>query len=297
MAAAGITTARDLGGGAWAELELRDLISRGETPGPRLICSGQPITSPGGHCHFWGGEADSVSAARAVIQRQVKHGVDLIKVMATGGRFTPGSSPTKSQFDMETLIEIVNVARALALPVAAHCHGTRGIEAAVRAGVHSIEHCSWVGESGWASDYQRAVAELMAASETWVSPTINRGWQRMIDADGDTLRRMRQALVAMREAGISFMASTDAGIPGVYHHHLPAALEVFAEVAALSPEETLRSATSRAAVGLDLAGHTGQLKEGYEADVLVVDGDPTANLECLTRPMAIWARGRTIRQP
>ncbi|MFV2090735.1 MAG: amidohydrolase family protein, partial [Pseudomonadales bacterium] len=223
MVAAGITTARDLGGGGWSELELRDLINRGETPGPRLLCSGQPITSPKGHCHFWGGEAENASAAREVIRRQVEHGVDLIKVMATGGRFTRGSNPMKAQFNTETLREIVKSARAKALPVAAHCHGTRGIEAAVRAGVHTIEHCSWVGEGGWASDYQRAIVDLMAASGTWVSPTINRGWQRIIDADGATLQRMRHALEDMRQAGIPFMASTDAGIPGVYHHQLPEA--------------------------------------------------------------------------
>ena len=76
MVAAGITTARDLGGGAWMELELRDQIHRGEIPGPRLICSGQPITSPQGHCHFWGGEAQDLDAALQILQRQVDHGTN-----------------------------------------------------------------------------------------------------------------------------------------------------------------------------------------------------------------------------
>jgi imidazolonepropionase-like amidohydrolase len=297
MVAAGITTARDLGGGAWMELGLRDRITLGEATGPRLICSGQPITSPHGHCHFWGGEAEDVGAALQVIQRQVDHGVDLIKVMATGGRFTRGSSPIEPQFDTQTLTEIVGAARELNLPVAAHCHGTAGIEAAAEAGVRTIEHCSWVGTGGWASDYQPQVTELMVNSGTWVSPTINRGWQRMLNANGDTLKRMRRALIAMREAGIPFMASTDAGIPGVYHHHLAEALKVFAEVASLSPEQTLRSATSDAALGLGLAGRTGHLRELYDADVLVLDGDPITDLTRLTQPIGIWARGRTILQP
>jgi imidazolonepropionase-like amidohydrolase len=296
MVAAGITTARDLGGGAWMELDLRDRIQRGEIIGPRLICSGQPITSPHGHCHFWGGEAADLDAALQILQRQVDHGVDLIKVMATGGRFTRGSSPVEPQFDTQTLTEIVGAARALDLPVAAHCHGTPGIEAAAQAGVRTIEHCSWVGTGGWASDYQPDITELMVNKGTWVSPTINRGWQRMLNANGDTLKRMRHALIAMREAGIPFMASTDAGIPGVYHHHLPEALKVFAEVAALSPEQTLLSATSNAALGLGLADRTGQLRQGYDADVLVVDGDPIADLARLTQPIGIWARGRCILQ-
>ena len=78
MVRAGITTARDLGGGNWAELTLRDEIEAGQTPGPRLLCAGQPITSVGGHCHFWGGEAANVDAALEVLARQVDKGSDLI---------------------------------------------------------------------------------------------------------------------------------------------------------------------------------------------------------------------------
>ncbi|NIR98971.1 MAG: amidohydrolase family protein, partial [Gammaproteobacteria bacterium] len=142
MVSAGITTARDLGGGAWLELELRDRINAGEVPGPRLLCAGQPITSPGGHCHFWGGEAADMDAANTVLTRQVAHGVDLIKVMATGGRMTRGSTPLEPQFDLPTLAGIVAAAHDHQLPVAAHCHGTAGIELAAQAGVTTIEHCS-----------------------------------------------------------------------------------------------------------------------------------------------------------
>ena len=99
MVRAGITTARDLGGGEWLELALRDRIARGEIEGPRLVCAGQPVTSPGGHCHFWGGEATGTADAAAVIGRQHDHGVDLIKVMATGGSMTKGSKPREAQFD------------------------------------------------------------------------------------------------------------------------------------------------------------------------------------------------------
>jgi hypothetical protein len=93
MLDAGITTARDLGGGAWLEFELRDRIRSGEIRGPRLLCAGQPVTSPSGHCHFWGGEAASAAEAGIVIDRQVSHGADLIKVMATGpqGPDPPGA--------------------------------------------------------------------------------------------------------------------------------------------------------------------------------------------------------------
>ncbi|MDH3644745.1 MAG: amidohydrolase family protein, partial [Gammaproteobacteria bacterium] len=219
MVQAGITTARDLGGGAWLELELRDRIAGGEINGPRLLCSGQPITCPQGHCHFWGGEAANVEEAKAVLARQVGKGVDLIKVMATGGRMTRGSDPLKPQFDLATLSEITATARALNLTVAAHCHGTAGIEVAARAGVRTIEHCSWVGADGWASDFQGTIAQLILDKGVWVSPTVNKGWQRMLDSKtGDVLTRVRSAYRHMLDMGIPFVASTDAGIPGVFHH-------------------------------------------------------------------------------
>lgn len=297
MVRAGITTARDLGGGAWRELALRDAIAAGHTPGPRLICAGQPITCPGGHCHFWGGEAADSIAVQAVIERQLTHGVDLIKVMATGGRMTRGSDPLAPQFSVDILREIVAAASAAGLPVAAHCHGTPGIKAAAAAGVTSIEHCSWVGSQGWARDYQSAIAELILANGVWISPTVNRGWQRMLDANGAALERVRKSFQAMMRMGIPFMASTDAGIPGVYHHHLPQALAVFCAIAELSPEQTLRTATSAAARGLGLESITGRLQPGLAADILLVDGNPLTDLSALQRPVGIWAGGRAVLTP
>lgn len=297
MVRSGITSARDLGGGGWLEIALRDAIARGEVPGPRLLCAGQPVTCPGGHCHFWGGEAADLAGAVRVIDRQRAHGVDLIKVMATGGRFTRGSKPLAPQFETALLTDIVDYARSHDLLVAAHCHGTPGIEAAVLAGVHSVEHCSWVGEAGWASDYRSDVTAAMVARSTWVSPTINRGWQRMLDANSATLRNMRAALVDMRAVGVPIMASTDAGIPGVFHHDLAPALAVFAAVAALPAEDTLRTATSQAAQGLGLAATTGRLLPELDADVLIVDGDPCTDLGALTRPVGVWARGRPVLAP
>ena len=298
MARSGITTARDLGGGAWLELTLRDRINAGELPGPRLICAGQPITSLRGHCHFWGGEAANLEEAKTVLQRQVDHGVDLIKVMASGGRMTAGSDPSKAQFDLETLSAIVAEANSYGLPVAAHCHGTQGIEVAARAGVSTIEHCSWVGKEGWASDYQAPIAKLILEQEIWVSPTVNKGWQRMLDSkNSSVLDRIRKAYVKMLKLGIPFVASTDAGIPGIFHHELPLALKVFSQIAQLSPEETLRSATSNAARALGLDGRTGALLPGFAADIVLVDGNPLADLKALTSPVGVWTRGRNVLTP
>ena len=292
MAAAGITTARDLGGGAWHELRLRDRINAGEIVGPRLLCAGQPITSVGGHCHFWGGEAADADAAKQVLKRQVDAGVDLIKVMATGGRLTRGSYPTDAQFATDTLSEIVDLAHSHELPVAAHCHGTEGIHRAALAGVDTIEHCSWVGEEGWASDYRDDIARIILDNGVWVSPTVNKGWRRMLDSStGKVLSRVRAAYQKMLGMGIPLVASTDAGIPGVYHAELPAALAVFSAIAELSPETTLKSATSDAARALGIGRQTGSLQVNMNADVLVVDGNPLTDLSALTRPAHVFCRG------
>jgi imidazolonepropionase-like amidohydrolase len=293
MVCAGITTARDLGGGAWYELALRDAINACEQVGPRLICSGQPITSPQGHCHFWGGQAASLADAQDVLQRQIAHGVDLIKVMATGGRLTAGSEPTDAQFSQADLAAIVGTAHSHNLPVAAHCHGTEGIKRAALAGVNTIEHCSWVGQEGWASDYQADVARAILDNGVWVSPTVNKGWQRMLDSKtGHVLDRVREAYRAMLKLGIPMLASTDAGIPGVYHEDLPHALVVFANIAELSNEAALKSATSSAANALGIADFTGNLKAGLSADLLIVDGNPLDDLAAITRPVHVLAQGQ-----
>ena len=295
MAQCGITTARDLGGGAWFELELRKRIQTRELVGPRLLCSGQPITSVQGHCHFWGGEAANTEQALEVAQRQVDKNVDLIKVMATGGRLTRGSEPTDGQFPQTTLDAIVDFAHQHNLPVAAHCHGTHGIHQAAIAGVDTIEHCSWVGKEGWASDYQEEVAKVILDQGVWISPTVNKGWQRMLDSKtGNVLKRVRQAYRAMLDMGIPMLASTDAGIPGVYHNELAHALVVFAKIAQLSNEEALKSATSDAALALRINHTTGTIQANLDADLLVVDGNPLADLSAITKPVMTFCRGMQV---
>ena len=294
MVRAGITTARDLGGGEWLELELRDRIARGEIEGPRLVCAGQPVTSPGGHCHFWGGEAPGAADAAAVIARQHEHGVDLIKVMATGGTMTKGSTPREAQFDRETLIEIVAQARQRGYPVAAHCHGTIGIRYAADAGVSTIEHCSWVGENGWAADYDAELAADLAARGIWVSPTVNLGWKRHQGSGSDHEKRLLANFAAMRAAGVRLAASTDAGIPNVRHADLAKTLPVFAHIAGLSNAGVLRSATSDCAQAIGLGHLTGRLASGYSADVMFVDGDPLTDLDRLSSVVGVVARGRAV---
>ena len=298
MVAAGITTARDLGGPAWGALELRDRIARGELVGPRVLCAGQPLTSPHGHCWYWGGEARGADELRAVVRRQVEHGADWIKVMATGGVLTKGTTPAMSQFEQSELDAAVAEARAHGRHVAAHCHGTEGIARAARAGVRTIEHCSFANEEGFGAAPDADVIADVARSGAWVSPTVNTGFARFFAAEGAEpgkfATRMTEVYGRLRSAGVRFIASTDAGIPNVAHHRLPEALPIFARLAQLRPVETLRTATSEAARALGLERETGRLVPGLAADVLVVDGNPLEDLGALLRPLLVVARGRVV---
>ncbi|MFP6579618.1 MAG: amidohydrolase family protein [Myxococcota bacterium] len=302
MLRAGITTARDLGGGEGLELALRERIASGEVPGPRLLCAGQPLTSRGGHCHFWGGEASSDEEIVSVVRRQLANAVDWVKVMATGGVMTKASDPFAAQFDERQLRLVVATAAAGGRSVAAHCHGTPGIENAARAGVASIEHCSFAGPGGFGRDLQPEVVAAVAEAGTWVSPTINLGWGRRLRAaagDGEGheaaarfVLQMRKVLAALRQAGVPLVASTDAGIPRVPHDRLAEGLAAFAELAELTPVEALRTATSTAADALGIGPEMGRLRPGAVADILIVEGDPLRDLEALRRPRWVLARGR-----
>jgi imidazolonepropionase-like amidohydrolase len=297
MLRSGITTARDMGGGAWLELDLRDRIARGEIPGPRLLCAGQPVTSIGGHCHFWGGEASGEQEIRSTVRRQVERGADWIKVMATGGVLTRGTSTGSAQFGVAELTALVDEAGRHGRGVAAHCHGTPGIRNAVAARVQTIEHCSWVGPDGFGSGLDSDVVRAMASHAIWASPTVNAGWRRFFESGERGARfreRMRECYRAMRQAGVRFVASTDAGIPGVEHHRLPEALRTFARYAELTPSEALRTATSHPARALGLADVTGSLRPGLAADLLIVAGDPLSDLAALEAREAVFARGRPI---
>lgn len=291
MVRAGITSARDCGGGAWLELELRDRIAAGEIVGPRLVCAGQPITSVGGHCHFWNGEAASVAEAEEVVERQRAAGVDLIKVMATGGNLTPKSRPSDAQFDGGQMRAIVAAAGRHGFPVAAHCHGTSGIRNAARAGVRTIEHCSWLGADGKRGAYDPVVAREIVNQGIWVSPTVNAGWARFGDGFAKVVTA---AFRSMKEQGCRLIASTDAGIPNVRHEDLGRALPVFARLAELSQAETLRAATSDCATAIGLGGVTGRIAEGLAADLLFLSGDPLANLDVLANPIRVVARGLIV---
>lgn len=291
MVGAGITTARDLGGGRWLELDLRERIRSKEVPGPRLVCAGQPLTSENGHCHFWGGVATNETEIAEVIDRQYEHDVDLIKIMATGGMYTKISNPGLAQFSQDQFDFAVQTANELGYKVAAHCHGTEGIARAAKAGVDTIEHCSWLNRDGSRTTCNKKVAKEIGKQGIWVSPTVNAGWARFMGGNGKFEGLLKKLFETMKTCGVKFIASTDAGIPNVRHHDLARALEVFSRLAGLNCVETLRSATSSAAQALAIDHMTGTIEIGKTADLLFVEGDPLQDLSVLQRPALVVAQG------
>lgn len=293
----GITSARDLGGsGSFAAVKLRDDILAGHLPGPRLVCAGQPITTVGGHCHQWGGAVAGRDELQSTVDRQASHGVDWIKVMATGGIRTPGSRPDLAQFSEIDLREVVSLADACGLPVAAHAHATVGIKSAVAAGCRTIEHCSWIGfgQSGFCSGVDEETIVTMAKKGTYVAPTAHANWARW-PKHGTFYRRMSGALSRLRKAGVALVASSDAGaIPDLPHDALVGGVEVLAEMSGMTSAEALRAATSKCAEAVGLGGVCGRLCPGLSADLLLVRGDPLSSLRALRQTQLVVARGRRL---
>jgi imidazolonepropionase-like amidohydrolase len=283
----GVTTARDLGARAYLDVIVRDAIAEGLARGPRMVVAARPITLTGGHCWFMGGEADSDDDLRRMVRTHHKHGADLIKVMATGGFMTTGSAPWHAQFTTEQLAVIVAEAKRLDKPVAAHAHGIEGIRRAVEADVTTIEHCSWVTETN-ERRFDEPLAAQMAERGIAVCPTVNANAPYVAELTGLTVG---QYVKTMYDMGVQIVAGTDAGIDSTPHHQYVGGLEYLVTLG-FPPAEVLAMATTKAAAALGLGAVTGRLAPGYDADLIVVDGDPLADIAALGRLRRVIARGR-----
>ncbi|MGP3684539.1 amidohydrolase family protein [Streptomyces sp. IBSNAI002] len=291
LLATGVTTARDLGDRGGLALRLAQEIAAGTATGPRIIGAGAPVTPPGGHCWFLGGEVSTADEARALVRHNVAAGAKVVKVMAGGGGLTKGGAPSwKSQFGAEELAVVVEEAHQAGLKVAAHAHGTDAITDAVAAGVDTIEHCTWMTEDGF--DLREDVLAQIIEKGIYVCPAVSPHWRMLPRFFGEEKAATMFGLVQrMAESGARLIAGTDAGVQRAGFDGIVGALG-FYEHLGVSRDRILAMATTEAAAALGVDDQTGRIAPGYSADLLLVDGNPLEDLSALNAVRAVFTNGR-----
>ena len=302
----GVTTVMDLGDRDYRTLGFRDHPAPGQ---PRITAAGPPVTIPNGHCHFLGCVAAGPSELRRAIVEHHERGVDVIKVMASGGFLTPGSDMAGAQYVAAELRVLVDAAHAVGLPVFAHAHSVTGIEAALAAGVDGIEHFTGITENG--SVLSDDLLDRVAAAGVYADPTMGNDYSLVdllpppppqvteimerMNLDMMTFFMQRYTDVGrMRERGLRVVPGVDAGaMPLKAHGNAWLAVTDLVKCG-FQVEEALAAGTAVAAEACGVGDATGRLASGYDADLLVVDGDLAADVGSLGRPMAVMVRGVAV---
>jgi imidazolonepropionase-like amidohydrolase len=300
---AGVTTVRDLGDRGFRTIGFR------ERPGlPRVVAAGPPLTTPGGHCHYLGGVVDG--DVRTAVAEHVGRGVDVIKVMASGGFATPGTDQLGAQFTVAQLTAIVDEAHGVGIPVVAHAHSLVSIQNALAAGVDGIEHFSGLTDEGSRIDDE--VLDEAAHRGVYVDLTMgnDRAFHALMPAPPPPLDLLMRRLGVtsfdqfyalhfvmlgrLRRHGVRVITGVDSGMaPPKQHGNAWRAVVDLVE-GGYTVEEALAAATSQAAAACGLTGVTGRLAAGHAADILVIDGDLSQDISLLSRPRAVLVRGTPI---
>ena len=287
---------RDLGDRGYLALVLRAAAESDPTL-PTIVAAGPPITTPLGHCHFLGGGAAGVDGLRAAVREHAERGVDLIKIMASGGMMTEGTSVEAPQFTVEELRAAVEEAHRLGLAITAHAHGTQAIIDAVAAGVDGLEHVSFMT----ADDVDNPSDALIAAiADSRIVLSLTLGMVPVPDAaiPPGILSRLPKLIantLRLWQSGAPVTIGTDAGIgPAKPHDVLPYAIGQVVGIG-VAPATALRAATSGAASACGLGDRKGRLAPGYDADILAVAGDPFTDIAALREVQAVWVRGQRLR--
>lgn len=292
--AAGITTARDVGGARGTVFDVRRALALGHGHGTRILACGEPITITGGHTWAMGGEADGEDALRRKVRAMCKLGADFIKVMASGGG-TIGTQSWLPAFRPAELRAIAEEAHRMGRKVAMHCLCAAATDDALAVGVDHIEHAGFIVDRGGRQEYAAATAARLAASGVPVSGTLAVG-QCVVDAmeriDGRTaaeqamLDRWRGALEVnldqfgrMLREGVRFVAGTDAGWRFTTIESLPTEVALM-QRGGMTSAAAIAAATGECARALGLE-EVGMLRPGMVADVIAVAGNPLDDLRRL----------------
>ena len=306
---AGFTSIRNVGAPNFDDMALRKAINEGWVPGPRMQAAGHAIGITGGHCDenaykpglFDNGIRDGIAngpeEGRSIVRYMVKYGADVIKVCETGGVLSEGDAVGATQLTYEEVKAIVDEATKLGRRVAAHAHGTEGIKIAVRAGVTSIEHGSFLDDEG---------AKMMAERGTWLVPTLMAGEAVEKLAKSGVLK----GLIA--EKALAAAAAMRNGIKIAYRNHVKIAFgtdsgviphgtnahefTLMVEWGGLSPMESIMAGTINAATLLGWEKKVGSLEVGKFADITAVPGDPLADIHRMESVSFVMKNGVVYKQ-
>jgi imidazolonepropionase-like amidohydrolase len=307
---AGFTSVRNVGAsGRFDDMALRKAINEGWTPGPRMETAGHALGIRGGHCDSNGfrpglmdkgiedGIADGVEQIRAAVRYQIKYGADVIKTCATGGVLSEGDAVGATQYSFEELKALVEEANKLDRKVAAHAHGTEGIKLAVRAGVTSIEHGSFLDEEG---------VRLMKEHGTFLVPTLSAAETVERAAKSGVLKGLRAekafaAAAAIRKSirmavanKVQIALGTDAGV--VPHGTNAHEFALMVEWGGMSNMDSIVAGTMNGAKLLGWDKHVGSLQPGKWADIVAVSGDPLADIHAMQNVVFVMKNGVVYKQ-
>lgn len=307
---AGFTTVRNVGG-SFADRSLRDAIVRGDVPGPRMVVANFAVGITGGHCDGGNGlhpdvfaertgpefgTADGPDEVRKAVRLQIKHGADVIKVCATGGVLSQGDGVGNPQMTDAELVAAVQEATRADRKVAAHAHGNAGIRAAVRAGVHSIEHGSVLDAPTLA---------MMKRAGTVLVPTLSAARAVEAMAEAGTISaesaakaraiapKMRDSFALAVRSGVTIALGSDAG---VFAHGTNGGEFVEMVRAGMTPMAALTAGTGTAAALLGRRD-VGRIAPGMLADLVVVEADPLADIATVLRPALVMKGGELYVTP
>lgn len=296
--AGGTTTARDLGGPVGVLLRLRTAIADGMVPGPRLLVAGAPLTTPGGHCHWFGWTETTAAGLRRAVADLHARGVDVIKLMVTGGMSTPGSDPYAPQFPAEVAAAAVGEAHRRGLPVAAHALGTPGVRQAIAIGVDTLEH-GWT-ITGREQRFEPDVVPRLASTRIVASVTAHHALRELLPGDPegrtdlDELRRRLSPHRAVASAGVPVIVHSDTGPGPTRHDGFGESVAVFALGVERAAAASVAAATSVPARALGMDREIGAVRPGLRADLVAVAGDPARDPMAFRRVIRVWKDGRLV---
>lgn len=307
---AGFTTVRNLGAAGFTDVDLRDAINAGEISGPRMRVSGPSLCMTGGHCdnnllpHIYQASADGVAngvdAIRAKVRSNMKYGADVIKFTATGGVLSRNTDVNASQYSLAEMQALVEEAKDRGAIVAAHAHGLRGIKRALEAGVHSIEHASFIDDDAIKLAKRNGSYLVM---DIYVSDYIlQQGEAAGILPESLAKERtvgqlQRQNFSKAVKAGLNIAYGTDAG---VYTHGLNARQLNYMVQWGMTPLQAIQSATINAATLLNWRNEQGQLnvgvlQTGTYADMVAVKGNPLEQISLLEAIPVVIKGGEVVK--